>query len=160
MVSMKIGSWTLMTGSTGSAVRLPATAHGPSARNTIVAASRGVPKLRRHMPHTIAAADRQAIVANIQSPDRMQSDVPIPTDKAQRQDRIADRPRGGVMPVAMRFLPWMRTVIRTRPRPISNSSQPRKGPEGCRHAAIVATAVALSTPPRKIGSEEKSPFFS
>ncbi|MBH2000084.1 MAG: hypothetical protein I8H96_13235 [Sphingomonadaceae bacterium] len=150
----------LITGMIGSAVRRPAIAQGPSARPTIVAASRGVPKFRRHMPHTIAAADRQAIVAMIQSPLRRHIDVPTPSDADQRQERNADNSRGGVPPAAKILLPRMRTAMRSRPSPISNSSQLMNGAEGWRQTAMVATAVVLSTPPRKIGREEKRPFLS
>jgi hypothetical protein len=67
MVSMKTGSCTLMNGTMDSLVSRPATAQGTSAAITIVAVSRGRPKLRMHMPQIIAAADRQATAASTQS---------------------------------------------------------------------------------------------
>jgi hypothetical protein len=52
---------------TASELSDPATTQGAKTRKTIRAARRGVPKFLRQMPQTIAAADKQAIVANTQS---------------------------------------------------------------------------------------------
>ena len=50
--------------------------HGPSDKKIITATRRGAPKLRKQMPPTIAAADRNDSVAATQSPDSTETSAP------------------------------------------------------------------------------------
>ncbi|WP_176593797.1 hypothetical protein [Sphingobium sp. EM0848] len=101
MVRKKTGNCTLMIGMTGSAVIVPATAQGSNVKKTMIAASLGVPKFLKHIPQTMAAADRHAMVARTQSPLVRQRKVPKPTEAAHAQESNAASSRGGVCSIRM-----------------------------------------------------------
>ena len=72
-----------VTSMIGSSTKGAARQQGPSVSAIITPAIRGAPKLRKQIPPTIAAADRQASAPTTQSPLVRLRNVPTPTPAAQ-----------------------------------------------------------------------------
>lgn len=68
MLAIYSGSCMPITHSCQPVLKRGTAMQGPRARTTMTAVRRGAPKLRKQMPPTMAAADRQVMVMAIQSP--------------------------------------------------------------------------------------------
>jgi hypothetical protein len=99
----------------------------------------------------MAAAERQAMVARIQSPLVIAMQVPKPIDAAQPQERRTVAVMGGALPSLRARFPSVTTVRRQTARRSSVTNHKMNHLVGCRATAMPATTMLLITPPRKIG---------